>query len=323
VWGLDLAGQQNGKSLDDAGGVGGLVMANPFGGRPVFCASDLQGNVTTLIDALNGTVTGRFEYSPFGELLRATGPAAAQVRLRFSTKYEDAETGWVYYGHRFYDPIPGRWLSRDPLEEQGGLNLYAFANNNAPNYYDVDGRFIGFFIGVGVDLAVQISVNVATGKDWYDINVSSVIISGAVGIVAPGVGQIVKGVKNAGRLSSAISKTQSKIPLRKNPMRVDRLNRRLQRQVKAHNQQVNQVARDVSIAAAWQASKFVMKKMADEIENEVKNMDGCPNDGYGLGASDALEERVAVDPFSWNPFKHVDGWYYEHNGVPSEITIER
>jgi RHS repeat-associated protein len=136
VWGLDLAGQQNGRSLDDAGAVGGLVMANPFGGRPVFCASDLQGNVTTLIDALNGTVTGRFEYGPFGETLRATGPAAALVRLRFSTKYEDTETGWVYYGYRFYDPVTGRWVSRDPIEEKGGINLYGFVVNDPINAFD-------------------------------------------------------------------------------------------------------------------------------------------------------------------------------------------
>jgi len=117
TWGLDLAGQQDGQSLDDAGGIGGLLLSAPFAGRPVFCAADLQGNVTTLIDALDGNVTGRFEYAPFGETLRTTGPAAALHRLRFSTKYEDAETGLYYYGYRYYDPVIGRWPNRDPLED--------------------------------------------------------------------------------------------------------------------------------------------------------------------------------------------------------------
>jgi RHS repeat-associated protein len=321
--GVDLSG-----TLQGAVGVGGLLavrvgLAGPAGlaNTTHFVCNDGNDNVAGLVNAADGTESARYDYGPFAEPLRITGVMGRVNPIRYSTQYEDDKTGDIKYLYR--DLRDGRWLSRDPIEEEGGLNLYGFANNNAPNYYDRDGRFIGVFIGIGVDLTVQITANVATGRDWYDINVSSVVISGAVGLVAPGIGQVVKGVKNAGRLSTAIAKTKSKIPLRKNPSRIDRLNRRMQQQVKAHNQQVNKVARDVSIAAAWQASKFVAKKLADEIENEVKNMDGCPNDGYGLGASDSLEERVAVDPFSWNPFKYVDGSYYEHNGVPSEITIER
>ncbi len=35
-----------------------------------------------------------------------------------------------YYGYRFYDPNNQRWLNRDPIEERGGYNLYAFVDNN-------------------------------------------------------------------------------------------------------------------------------------------------------------------------------------------------
>jgi len=35
----------------------------------------------------------------------------------------------VYLGYRFYNPSTGRWLSRDPLKERGGKNLYAFVAN--------------------------------------------------------------------------------------------------------------------------------------------------------------------------------------------------
>jgi RHS repeat-associated protein len=41
----------------------------------------------------------------------------------FSTKYTDNETDLLYYGYRYYSPALGRWLSRDPIEEQGGLKL--------------------------------------------------------------------------------------------------------------------------------------------------------------------------------------------------------
>lgn len=51
-----------------------------------------------------------------------TGPAAKTNPFRFSTKYQDDETDLLYYGYRYYDASTGRWLSRDPIEEQGGLN---------------------------------------------------------------------------------------------------------------------------------------------------------------------------------------------------------
>ncbi len=58
-------------------------------------------------------------------------------RLEMSCK--ETKTDLVYYGYRYYSPALGRWLSRDPIEEQGGLNLYAFVNNDPVNKWDVLG----------------------------------------------------------------------------------------------------------------------------------------------------------------------------------------
>jgi len=52
--------------------------------------------------------------------------------FRFSTKYQDDETDLLYYGHRYYNASTGRWPNRDPIEEQGGLNVYGFVRNAAP-----------------------------------------------------------------------------------------------------------------------------------------------------------------------------------------------
>lgn len=41
-----------------------------------------------------------------------------------------------YYGYRYYDPETGRWLNRDPIEEQGGVNLYGFVGNDGVNWLD-------------------------------------------------------------------------------------------------------------------------------------------------------------------------------------------
>ena len=47
-----------------------------------------------------------------------------------------------FYGYRFYDPLTGRWPSRDPIEEDGGANLYGFVENDATDFVDVIGEVI-------------------------------------------------------------------------------------------------------------------------------------------------------------------------------------
>jgi len=44
-----------------------------------------------------------------------------------------------YYGFRYYSPDLGRWINRDPIEEQGGVNLYQFVANGPTNYIDAFG----------------------------------------------------------------------------------------------------------------------------------------------------------------------------------------
>jgi RHS repeat-associated protein len=87
---------------------------------------DGNGNVWNLVSATTGTETARYEYGPFGEPLRLTGATAALNPFRVSTKRTEDGTGLVLYEYRAYSPGMGRWLSRDPIEEQGGANLFAF-----------------------------------------------------------------------------------------------------------------------------------------------------------------------------------------------------
>jgi RHS repeat-associated protein len=58
---------------------------------------------------------------------------------RFSSEAFDTETGLSYYNYRYYSPELGRWLSRDPIEERGGVNLYAMTSNDLVNKYDING----------------------------------------------------------------------------------------------------------------------------------------------------------------------------------------
>jgi RHS repeat-associated protein len=89
-----------------------------------------------LVNAANGNISAKYEYGPFGEVFCAVGDMAKVNPFQFSTKYTDNETDFVYYGYRYYSPALGRWLSRDPIEEQGGLNLYGFVSNDPVNKWD-------------------------------------------------------------------------------------------------------------------------------------------------------------------------------------------
>ena len=74
--------------------------------------------------------------SPLGKFSARWEIWQSSTPFQFSTQYTDNETDLVYYGYRYYSPALGRWLSRDPIEEQGGLNLYGFVNNDPVNKWD-------------------------------------------------------------------------------------------------------------------------------------------------------------------------------------------
>ena len=105
----------------------------------LYCTHDLLKNAT----ALFGIRAGRralYEYGPYGNILRMEGNAAEDNPFRFSSEYADDELGLVYYNYRYYNPQNGRWISRDPAEEEKTNNLYWFVRNNPPNTFDILGR---------------------------------------------------------------------------------------------------------------------------------------------------------------------------------------
>ena len=130
-WGKDLSG-----SLQGSGGIGGLLYMKRNG--TIYVPHyDAHGNIVRYTDTA-GAVMAEYAYGAFGDLLSATGPMADAFRIRFSSKYLDPETGLYYYGYRFYSPALMRWLNRDPIEERGGVNVYAFCGNGST--YRLDAR---------------------------------------------------------------------------------------------------------------------------------------------------------------------------------------
>jgi RHS repeat-associated protein len=129
VYGLDLS-----SSMQGAGGIGGLLSAS-LNGTQAFYFYDANGNVSDLA-ATNGTSLAHYEWDPYGNATVSSGSLASVNPFRFSTKYTDEETELLYYGFRYYSPMLGRWVSRDPLGEGGGLHTYVFVSNAPLNSYD-------------------------------------------------------------------------------------------------------------------------------------------------------------------------------------------
>jgi len=156
AWGYDLSGTEQG-----AGGVGGLVLvksrdagsttvnnSNPPSTSLAPCY-DGNGNILAYLDCTTGTPTQRMEYDAFGNemtldsVLEGRVASTREVPFRFSTKYTDSEMSLCYYGFRYYSPELGRWLSRDPIGERGGLNLYGMVSNDPVNKWDYLGQDVG------------------------------------------------------------------------------------------------------------------------------------------------------------------------------------
>ena len=129
-------GSISARALQGAGGVGGLLsVVEPGATTRYYPAYDGNGNVSEYVNQ-SGTEVAHFEYDPFGNLTVDDQSNASAFPYRFSTKPQDSVTGLYYYGYRYYDPVTGRWPSRDPIGELGGINLYGFVGNDGVSLAD-------------------------------------------------------------------------------------------------------------------------------------------------------------------------------------------
>jgi RHS repeat-associated protein len=137
VWGLDIS-----QTVSEAGGIGGLLWTEIFNPSAAifFIADDGSGNVVGAVGSSDSGVKGRWDYNAFGEVIEDhSDPLLGVMPFRYSSRYFDVETGLLDYGRRFLNPKMGRWINRDPIFEDGGVNLYGFVMNAPTLYVDVQG----------------------------------------------------------------------------------------------------------------------------------------------------------------------------------------
>lgn len=162
--GKDLSG-----SLDGAGGIGGLLSMTlntepgPLSSNSVFYHCDGNGNVTMLINSYQAIVA-KYLYDAFGNTLAKSGSLADANPYRFSSKEWHQNSGLVYYLYRYYDPNLQRWPNRDPMEEDGGLNLYTFAANDSVNHMDPYGLQIDGIATPGITTVLMTPEELAAAQ---------------------------------------------------------------------------------------------------------------------------------------------------------------
>ena len=105
----------------------------------LYCMHDAMKNVTSLFGEARGR-RALYEYRPYGGLVTSEGNMAQENKFRFSCEYMDDELGLIYYNYRHLNPHDGRWISRDPIAEEGGWNLFAFVGNNGIINFDYLGK---------------------------------------------------------------------------------------------------------------------------------------------------------------------------------------
>lgn len=113
-------------------GANGLIAYGSF-----IYQFDPQGNAVHLIDN-SRNVLANLAYDAWGQLMSGSNPTPYGYKAQWGY-YTDAESGILLLTHRYLDPATGRFLTRDPIGIEGGVNLYAYVGNGVVMLRDSKG----------------------------------------------------------------------------------------------------------------------------------------------------------------------------------------
>ena len=122
---------------------------------------DLTKNVTEIFGKA-GYLRTVYTYTPYGE---ATAEGDVTQPIQWSSEYSDEELGLVYYNYRHLNPHDGRWISRDPIAEQGDWNLVTYVSNSPISFYDELG-LLPSLEGLLMEHIIPKVGNISTSFTW-------------------------------------------------------------------------------------------------------------------------------------------------------------
>lgn len=176
----------------------------------VYYLKDQAGTIKMSVDPW-GTIVSYDDYDPYGAVLenRSGNFGISDTRYKFTGKERDFETGYDYFGARYYDPRIGRWLSVDPLQEKlPGWSPYNYALSNPVKLNDPDGRMpqavLGALVGGASEAAAQVLTHMVVDHmspvdAVKHIDKSDVAVAAGVGAATGGLGSL-KTVGRVGKL---------------------------------------------------------------------------------------------------------------------------
>ena len=140
--------------------------------------ADGLGSIAAITDQ-SANVVQSYTYSSFGGITQTT---EFRNSFTYTSREWDKDTGLYYYRARYYDPMEGRFISKDPIGFEGGINIYQYTLANPINYTDPSGNYTkrcSRFLGG----------QVSTGR-WHRIRHDYLVVSGTVYSFMPGDGSM-------------------------------------------------------------------------------------------------------------------------------------
>jgi RHS repeat-associated protein len=177
--------------------------------RITYYHLDALGSPVSASDATGNYYLWRETYQPYGERIQKSPSAAANTRW-YTGHPQDPETGLVYAGARYYDPVIGRFMAVDPAnfteKNPHSFNRYAYGNNNPYRYIDSDGNspvdIVFFAYDVG-KLGVALYTGQGVGAALLDVAQSAI----GVAVPIPGAGEALKAARAVDRVVDAARET--------------------------------------------------------------------------------------------------------------------
>ncbi len=115
--------------------------ATPAVDQQFYYLRDHLGSIRGVFNRDEQAIEVYQDFDPYGRMTLTDGTNNTASDMSYTGHYRHSKSGMYLTMYRAYSPELARWLSRDPIGEVGGINLYAYVANNPVNYFDPMGAF--------------------------------------------------------------------------------------------------------------------------------------------------------------------------------------
>jgi RHS repeat-associated protein len=202
-------GSQICQKLDD----GNSIIAEYFDqgeehddiGAILLYQKDQLGSIRGTV-APNSTQQGSATYTAYGQTDRSSG---VQADKGYAGMFLHQPSGLYLTWYRAYDPVTGRWLSRDPIKEWGGINLYGYVLGDPVNFVDPEGLQAQVVIPIVIGGAIAAGACAATPSCNKGVQqaIQATVQAGAQAVqaISDAIGAMCSSNSGAGRWSCTAS----------------------------------------------------------------------------------------------------------------------